>query len=200
MSTAVEVSLPQQVDTEIAALWTTLYDKMHRLSLFAQSAKSQAGAEFYYRGRQYVTDMTLAQAEEILAADIEACDDDTSDYRQIRKGHHLGSIRRVVEGLAEVRATISEIKAQIAELEERYTGWSRFFLVTSSKGHIHRSMNCSTCRPTTTYGWLPNLSGRTEADCVEEFGPALCSVCYPTAPVEWTLAEITKATAAKVSS
>ena len=45
--------------------------------------------------------------------------------------------------------------AEEAKLQEAYTGWSRFFLVTSSTGHVHSSTSCSTCRPTTTYGWLP---------------------------------------------
>jgi exonuclease VII small subunit len=30
------------------------------------------------------------------------------------------------------------------------------------------------------------LSGLTEADAVEEYGEILCSICYPSAPVEWT--------------
>lgn len=64
--------------------------------------------------------------------------------------------------------------------------WNRFFLVTSSDGHIHSGMNCSTTRPTTTFGWLPDLSGKTEADAVAEHGPLLCTVCWPSAPLDWT--------------
>ena len=45
------------------------------------------------------------------------------------------------------------------------------------------------------YGWLPKLSGMTEAEAVEEHGPALCSVCFPSAPVEWQGGKITKAQA-----
>lgn len=192
---------PRDIDTQLAALYTESLKIRQRLELSAQSALHQAGAEFYYRGRRRVTDMTLTEAEAILANDIATTDDHTEwGYRLVRGGTNIGSIRRTVEILATCRAALVDLAEQMEKLEKSYTGWSRFFLVTSSKGHIHSSMSCSTCRVTTTYGWLPELSGRTEADCVAEFGPALCSVCFPSAPVEWTIGEITKARAAKAAA
>ena len=68
------------------------------------------------------------------------------------------------------------------EAETEYEGWSRFFMVIG--GHIHSSRNCSTCYPTTAFGWLPQLSGLTEDDAVAEYGSVLCSICYPSAPVD----------------
>lgn len=78
----------------------------------------------------------------------------------------------------------------------RRGGWSRFFLVTNVNGHIHSSMACSTCFPTTEFAWLPTLSGLTEADAVAEQGEILCSVCFPSAPVAWTNG-VSKATQAE---
>ena len=72
------------------------------------------------------------------------------------------------------------------EAEYRRRPWSRFFLVSNSGGHIHSSMHCSTCYPTTRYAWLPELSGQSEPEAVAAHGAILCTVCYPTAPVEWT--------------
>ena len=46
-------------------------------------------------------------------------------------------------------------------------------------------MHCSTCYVDTSFGWLPELSGLTETDAVKEYGAVLCSVCYPSAPVEY---------------
>ena len=69
---------------------------------------------------------------------------------------------------------------------DRYTGWSRFYLVLNSNGHIHRDTHCTTCFSTTRYAWLTELSGQTEAEVVAEYGAQLCTVCYPSAPVEWT--------------
>jgi hypothetical protein len=88
--------------------------------------------------------------------------------------------------LADATEEFESAKAALLEVESEYTGWSRFFLVTNNGGHIHRSMNCSTCYPSTGYAWLPELSGLSEADAVAEYGSILCSICYPSAPVEWT--------------
>jgi hypothetical protein len=86
---------------------------------------------------------------------------------------------------ADKALAIAEAARYAAERE--YGGWSRFFLLTSSAhGHIHRNMRCSTCRWDSQYAWLPELSGLTEADAVAEYGSILCSVCFPSAPVEWT--------------
>jgi hypothetical protein len=83
-------------------------------------------------------------------------------------------------------AALAEAKAEYDRLCGQYTGWSRFFLVTNVNGHIHSGTNCSTCRWDTSFAWLPELSGLTEADAVEEYGEILCSICFPSAPVEWT--------------
>ena len=98
---------------------------------------------------------------------------------------------------AEYAARIAKAEAKLDELrpvrEERrdaalqydkanYGGWPRFFHVV----HIHKSMNCSSFRPTTRVGWLPQLSGRTEAEAVAEQGESLCTICYPSAPVALT--------------
>jgi len=66
--------------------------------------------------------------------------------------------------------------------DELYTGWTRFYLVQ----HIHSSQSCSSFRPTTRVGWLPKLSGLTEAEAVAAHGSILCTKCFPSAPVEWT--------------
>lgn len=89
----------------------------------------------------------------------------------------------------EAEAEVANRRHELRDVEEQYEGWSRFFLVQASGGHIHRDMSCSTCFPTTQYAWLPELSGLTEAEAVEEYGEILCSICYPSAPVEWTRGE-----------
>tara|TARA_Y100000310_G_scaffold310554_1_gene355928 strand:- start:109 stop:789 length:681 start_codon:yes stop_codon:yes gene_type:complete len=76
--------------------------------------------------------------------------------------------------------------------ENEYDGWSRFFAVAG--GHIHSSMNCSTCNRVTSqsgqtftaFAWLPTLSGLTTADAIAAHGHTLCSVCFPNAPVAHT--------------
>lgn len=65
-----------------------------------------------------------------------------------------------------------------------YAGWQRFFLVPG--GHIHASRACHSLKINTLIGWLPELSGETEAEAVAAHGAWLCTHCFPTAPVEWT--------------
>ena len=89
-----------------------------------------------------------------------------------------------------VAAKVSSAMDAYYAAEAEYEGWSRFFLVPA--GHIHRSMSCSTCnngRSATTFSWLPQLSGLTEADAVAAHGAWLCTTCFPTAPVEYTNAD-----------
>jgi len=84
------------------------------------------------------------------------------------------------------------------ELHEKgYSGWNRFYLVLNNNGHIHRSMSCSTCYPTTTYSFLTGLSGTDDATVVADQGEILCSVCFPDAPVAWTMGESKASIAAK---
>jgi len=66
--------------------------------------------------------------------------------------------------------------------KDLYEGWNRFFLVQ----HIHSSQHCSSFRPTTRVGWLPDVSGLTEAEAVRAHGATLCTICFPSAPTELT--------------
>lgn len=95
----------------------------------------------------------------------------------------------------ELRTRKDHIQARIDALNATWEAngrWSRFFLVTNSNGHIHSSMGCSTCRPSTNYAFLVEMSGMSEAEAVEAQGPVLCSKCFPSAPVEWVVGKQTK--------
>lgn len=90
---------------------------------------------------------------------------------------------RLGEELKALRPQAAEKRAAAIKLDEDlYEGWNRFFLVQ----HIHRSQHCSSFRLTTRVGWLPSVSGLTEAEAVAEHGATLCTICFPSAPVELT--------------
>lgn len=92
-----------------------------------------------------------------------------------------------IEELSEFAEACHDLTIAI-DSEYQVRRWSRFYLVTSSSGHIHSSMCCSTCNKgqrRTTFALLPELSGKDEKAAVEKLGPALCSVCFPSAPVEF---------------
>ena len=101
---------------------------------------------------------------------------------------HGISIAREQYRIAKCAEKIAALEAEATPFHDVYRQhrWSRFFLVLNTNGHIHSSTSCSTCFVTTEFGWLPELSGLTEADAVEQQGEILCSVCFPSAPVEWT--------------
>lgn len=96
-------------------------------------------------------------------------------------------------------AEIAVIDSEISALDDLWvrSRWSRFFLVLNNNGHIHRDTHCQTCRWDTNFGWLPQLSGLTEAEAVADQGEILCSVCYPSAPVAWSTGESKASLAAK---
>jgi hypothetical protein len=134
-------------------------------------------------------------------ADREVADQILSGMDHAKR--HLKEDCTIAQAQAQEADAIREcraIQAKLRELAALYTGWSRFFLVTSSSGHIHSSMHCSTCRDTTTYGWMPELSGKTEAEAVARLGPALCSVCFATAPVEHVGGKISAAKAKELAA
>jgi len=93
---------------------------------------------------------------------------------------------------AEIRVIVAknklaELSTEIAEVEKLYTGWTRAFLVSNANGHIHSSMECSTCFDTTRFIWLPNLSGEDRLKIAELAGEGACTICYPDAPSEYFL-------------
>ena len=202
----------RETDMALAEIWKKIYAINTRISYSDRDLLHRAGAKFYYRGRQRVTDMKISEALEIVKAKAEYVAEYKATHVVIEEdgwnridwsefnfaAHDADGYAKV---LTEREERIAEREALFAErdaLEATYTGWPRFFLVTSSPGHIHSSMQCSTCRWSTTFGWLPELSDMTEADAVAECGPTLCTVCFPSAPLDWTSGKkITAAQAAK---
>lgn len=85
-------------------------------------------------------------------------------------------------------AEADAIATEMAPLDAEYFRrgrWTRAFVVTD--GHVHRSMDCSTCNNgmyPTEFGWVTEFSGKTEAEVIEAAGSRACTVCYPDAPVD----------------
>ncbi|CAM3378736.1 hypothetical protein KIPE111705_05585 [Kibdelosporangium persicum] len=89
--------------------------------------------------------------------------------------------------IEQARQTIVECEAAARPLDaefERRGGWTRAWLVLNTGGHVHRTMACRTCFPSTRFAWLTQLSGHDETEIVEQVGKAACTECYPSAPVD----------------
>lgn len=153
-------------------------------------------------GRKWVA--LEATAEEIAASLVEAAEFEGMDItalptatERVKAWNGLDLIEAQF-AFKEIANQVPAIKATATPYEAEYVGrggWSRFFLVTSSAGHIHSSMNCSTCNFRTTYGWYPEFSGQTMAEAIaawDERGSAevLCTTCFPNAPVARTQPQV----------
>ena len=87
----------------------------------------------------------------------------------------------------QARQTMATCEEAMRPLEAEYKrrgGWTRAWLVLNTGGHVHRTMDCRTCFPSTQFAWLTHLSGHDETEIVELAGKAACTECYPSAPAE----------------
>ena len=186
---------PVQIDTRLADLY---YDSARISNKIGEAAD----AVFRVAGMRRETDRhsfrssllvgTLAEAE-VAAERIANGEDD-------RPAWDVRSARSALDTLAALRAETATNTAAQAPLHAEFRargGWTRAFLVvTKGKGHVHSSMSCSTCYPTTQYAWMVEYSGQDEAEIVDAAGERACTVCYPSAPVE-VLAKPTRMFSAK---
>ena len=119
--------------------------------------------------------------EEKAIADIE------SGKRRVNFGTTAESVIEAAhKRIAEYQEALDAVREKIAPITEEFDsrgGWTRFFVTTGSNPHVHSSRSCSTCYPTTQFGWLTDNSGMDEDEIVELAGDEACTVCFPTAPV-----------------
>ena len=95
-------------------------------------------------------------------------------------------IQKYKDKVAKLNQEYAKIQAEIKKLDAIYDQdpWTRAFLVINSNGHVHSSMDCNTCFPTTRYNWLVQYSNDDEKTIVEDAGQDACTICYPSAPAE----------------
>lgn len=176
-----------QIDGQLAELWSRASKIENSIDSAVLSLARASGAPTGYVRKRLVPLGT--EAEVILTAEVVLADPDRAD-RFCLNGSWTSKddITAALAKLDGLHVALAAVRADAAPLEAIYRDeqWSRFFLVINHDGHIHSSMHCSTCRPTTLFNWLPDLSGLTEADAVAAHGAVLCTVCYPSAPVHFT--------------
>jgi hypothetical protein len=112
------------------------------------------------------------------------------NYRYYREYEVESYKKRIADAEARVaneKEILKSIEAEATPLEAIYDAagrWSRAFLVQNGNGHVHKSMNCDTCYPSTRFAWLPQYSGQSEELLVADAGEAACTRCFPSAPVD----------------
>lgn len=140
-----------------------------------------------------LTDMTPVEVDTILAANWTRQAQQVEAIRMARRSMTPAYTFRPLsdEAKAKIEArivahqhTLAAIRDEAEPYETEYNRrpWRRYFLVTSSVGHVHRGMSCTTCLSTTEYAWIVDLADCDEGKMVEEYGENACTVCFPDAP------------------
>lgn len=120
-----------------------------------------------------------------LVSDLESAIDSVKFYEK----YYPTSVEKIQEGIKKIEkieSEINKVNVEIIKLNAIYNQdpWTRAFLVINSNGHVHSSMDCSTCFATTRYNWLVQYSNDDEKTIVEDAGQDACTVCYPSAPAD----------------
>lgn len=107
------------------------------------------------------------------------------NLRTGRYGARPEDIERTKERIRQAEKAIDGLFDEMAPFEAEYVRrgrWARYYrVVNNGTAHVHSSMSCHTCYPTTQYAWLPSLSGKGEDEAVDDYGSEMCSVCFPAA-------------------
>jgi hypothetical protein len=161
------------IDTQLAEIWRQQNRAADRIAQAEDGIRYTAGQKRDYRTHAWSGSLVEAQSTvEALAAVTE-----NVTYRTHEAQRALDAVEEAETLYRLARAAAEPLEAIYAEYR-----WSRFFIVNNTNGHVHSSMHCTTCFVTTAFGWLPELSGGTEEDMVEQFGETACTVCFPSAP------------------
>lgn len=118
---------------------------------------------------------------------IEAVRADIAAARRVVESKYYGDETKA-EHQSQIDANLIILAALIQNVDELNQiwidngRWTRTFIVPG--GHVHSSMNCHTCFPTTAFYWVTDYSGVDEAEIVENAGDRACTICFPTAPVD----------------
>jgi VCBS repeat-containing protein len=110
----------------------------------------------------------------------------TQSSRYMSDADKVSHIAKYAEKIDELQIKRAPLKDRVRELNKIYilNPWTRAFLVINANGHVHSSMECSTCFDTTRYNWLVQYSNDDEATIVADAGQDACTVCYPSAPAD----------------
>jgi len=168
-----ESETPTMVDTKAAAAWEELGRARQRLDFDREQIYPASGVwERYMRKPPF---------QEALNAAIARTKEAPSPYEK-----HVAkeAVKAYDDALEKVEEKWVEYEKHDNEWKRRGR-WSRAFLAVG--GHVHSSMNCSTCNngaQPTSFSWMTEYSGESEKNIVSAAGERACTICYPTAPVE----------------
>jgi hypothetical protein len=174
---------PQAFD----ALLSEHYERYERISASLEGIRNSihraAGDRQDWHGRMRLWRRTDAEAEQTLRSAIALPELDEALSREAA---------RLFEQQGQLRVEQAQALLAVREMEAVYrkAPWARYFPCTNRDGHIHSSYrDCPSVQWDTAMAWRPDLSGLTVEEAVQMppkgLGYALCSICFPLAPVEY---------------
>lgn len=140
----------------------------------------------YNRAQADYFNIIKAKEEKLKRLETAVKASESSSYYGSRVDEIKKSISFLEKNEVKAKEEMANILAETEPYEAEYKrrgGWTRAFIVVNTNGHVHKSMHCSSCYPTTQYSWLPEYSGSDESKIIEDAGSSACTVCYPNAPV-----------------
>lgn len=171
---------PVEIDTALAALDTEHYRLTVRLAATLNTVHGAAGDRHVHSAGHGRWTMTDADAIATLADKIEHGTVSLT---------YAASAPRTMANLNALRDTIAANRAEFDRLDAEHDRrrWSRFIVVE----HVHSGYHCAggtldRGKYRSERHWLPEYSGRSEAEAIAELaGQAhtLCTHCFPSAPV-----------------
>jgi hypothetical protein len=192
---------PMAIDTAMLAWTSTRMHEFHKMDMLTATLHSHVARLNGYTHSGYDI---LGRSKYADDAGVEITRDKFKRQIDVHcfAGDHYTS--RYVAQIDEQKIKVIEANTILDAIEVEYERrpWTRYWLVVSSSGHIHRSMDCFTCnngKAPTSFALYPALSGFTSDKAVARLGAALCSHCYPDAPTEHReQVKISKAAVAKL--
>lgn len=173
-------ALAVQTDTAIADIDEVYARLAARQASAIATLRSIDGQKARYVGRR--REFTATPEETVASVTAKLAAETIAPWEVHKARETLAALPAIATGMTANRAAAAELHQVWAD--NGY--WTRFFVVPG--GHIHNDISNRCSRTyTTQHGWTPQLSGATEAEAVAELGPLLCTHCFPTAPVEFTV-------------
>jgi hypothetical protein len=175
IATDLSTMTPSEIDTLLAALYYESLKADQAIVWAKDTIYRKAGATQDVWSRRKAWSMSWDDAVAAVLA----------QSKSTERNYRVDEAQRAIDTYNEAVAKDAEIDAQMDVYNDEFDrrgGWTRAFIVQNGNGHIHRTMHCNTCFPTTRFGWVTQVSGWDEDAIVAEAGEGACTICYPSAP------------------
>lgn len=172
---------PQNIETRLTAMEPTDFDK--ELAALYGERHSKLMEQYVLRERLQKVERFNSKLEQKAAEDGVSIDNHSHYSHKYLSNNE--TIREYTSKIEKLGKEVNVLQKKIAPYDKVFRdrgGWNRAYIVPN--GHVHNSMECSTCFPTTKFEWVTGFSGKEEKEIVEAAGERACTVCYPSAPVD----------------